>query len=91
MNERLAQQLLIDLEIAHDRFQRREALAWLVLCYDTDHAGDSFTEAAIGCYGPFGSPEVALIEKVKHDASSIDGFVNVIVPLYPPVEWKDEK
>jgi hypothetical protein len=37
------------------------------------------------------TPEEALIELVKHDESSDPAFKNVIVPLYPPVLWKDEQ
>jgi hypothetical protein len=90
MDERLAQRLLINLEIAHDEFQRREALAWLILSYDGDYDVREEAGAIVGAYGPFDSPEEALIQKTRHDASSLEGFVNVIVPLYPPVEWRGQ-
>ena len=91
MDENLTEKLLIELEIAHDRFQRREALAWLVLCYEPAALAAGHEDAIVGTYGPFSSPEEALIQKTKHDDASLEGFVNVIVPLYPPVQWKDEQ
>ncbi len=92
MDDDIRQRLIASLEIAHERFQRREASGWLVLCYDEeppDPSDDS--KIVVGCYGPFASPEEALVQAGKHDAASEYGFSNVVVPLYPPVDWKDEK
>jgi hypothetical protein len=89
--DNLTEKLLIELEIAHDRFQRREAIAWLVLSYESEALAAGHTDAIVGNHGPFISPEEALIQKTKHDDASLEGFVNVIVPLYPPVQWKDER
>jgi hypothetical protein len=83
--------MLAGLELAHEEYQRRTALAWLVLCYDEEAIKDGDHDGIVGCYGPFASPEETLIEKVKHDAASEEGFANVIVPLYAPIRWKDEK
>jgi hypothetical protein len=91
MDERIAKKLLVDLEIAHFNFQRREAMAWLVMCYDTSLEVSEETDGIVGAYGPFGSPEEALVECGKHDNASLPDFKNVVIPLYPPVVWKDEK
>lgn len=85
----LRQRLIGALEIAHEQFQRREATAWLVMSYDAEMLEEFGNEAVVGCYGPFATPEEALLQAGKHDSSSLEGFKNVIVPLYPPVEWKD--
>jgi hypothetical protein len=90
-DDNLTERLLASLELAHDDYQRRTALAWLVLCYDEEAIKDGDHDGIVGCYGPFASPEETLIEKVKHDAASEEGFANVIVPLYAPIRWKDEK
>jgi len=91
MDEQKARELLVDMEISHQRFQRREALAWLVLCYDSEQIEEHGADAIAGTYGPFPSPEEALVQAGKHDASSMDGFANVVIPLYPPVNWRDEQ
>jgi hypothetical protein len=93
MDEWMRQQLLASLDIAHEQFQRREAIGWLVMSWDrqdVEQEGVSFGSSIVGCYGPFASPEEALVECGKHDNSSQSGFENVIVPLYPPVEWKEK-
>jgi hypothetical protein len=80
--------------MAHEQFQRREARGWLVMCWDrqdVEDEGMTFASCVVGCYGPFDTPEQALIECGKHDASSQPGFENVIVPLYPPVRWREEQ
>jgi hypothetical protein len=87
----LTERLLASLELAHDDYQRRTATAWLVLCYDEEAMAGHDRTGIVGCYGPFASPEETLIEKTKHDVASVEGFVNVIVPLYAPVPWRDEK
>ncbi len=85
----IRQHLIAALEIAHERFQRREAMAWLVICYDEDPPDEDGRHVIIGAYGPFASPEEALVQAGKHDAASEFGFRNEVIPLYPPVEWKD--
>jgi hypothetical protein len=87
--DHIRERLLQSLEIAHERFQRREATAWLILSVD-DEAPEGDPEF-VGAYGPFASPEEALVECGKHDATSLEGFRNHIIPLYPPVLWKDER
>jgi hypothetical protein len=87
--DHIRERLLRSLELAHERFQRREASAWLVLCMDDESPEDRGPEF-VGTYGPFATPEEALVECGKHDASSLDGFKNYVSPLYPPVLWKDE-
>jgi hypothetical protein len=91
MDEHLRDRLLMGLEILHGQFQRREATAWLIVCYDGELDPREHTDGIVGAYGPFATPEEALIELVKHDESSDPAFKNVIVPLYPPVLWKDEQ
>jgi hypothetical protein len=91
-NDEIRDRLLASLELAHERFQRREAMAWLVLCYDEEPPDpEDGRYVIVGAYGPFASPEEALVECGKHDASSGFGFRNEVVPLYPPVAWKDGK
>ncbi len=86
----ITRRLIASLEIAHDRFQRREAIAWLVICYDEEPPDpEDGRPVIVGAYGPFASPEEALVQVGKHDASSEYGFRNEVIPLYPPVEWKD--
>ncbi len=88
MDEEIARQLIASLEIANMRYQQREASAWLVLCWDEDpEIGSGFE--IVGTYGPFATPEEALVQCGKHDACSEFGFKNEVVPLYPPVDWKD--
>lgn len=92
MDDHLHDKVLLGLQILHEQYQRREATAWLVLCFadDDDSADLPFAECIVGTYGPFASPEEALVEAGKHDSSGLEGFTNVIVPLYPPVKWRDE-
>jgi hypothetical protein len=92
MDDNLRERLIIGLEMLHDQFQRKEALAWLVLCYHEEAERElGLSECIVGTYGPYATPEEALVEVGKHDNHSDEGFKNVIIPLYPPVRWKDEK
>ncbi len=92
MDDDIRQRLLASLEIAHERFQRREATAWLVICWDEEPPDpEDGKHVLVGAYGPFASPEEALVQCGKHDASSGYGFRNEVIPLYPPVLWKDEQ
>ncbi len=92
MDDQTRAKLIASLELAHDRFQRREAIAWLVLCYDEEPPDpEDDGPVIVGAYGPFVSPEEALVECGKHDNSSESGFRNEVIPLYPPVQWKDEQ
>ena len=94
MDEWTRQHILAYLDIAHEQFQRREAVGWLILSWDkqdVEQEGVPLATAIVGCYGPFATPEEALVQAGKHDASSLPGFDNILVPLYAPVEWKDER
>ena len=87
--------LLFDIDRLHDHMERQDALAWLVVCVDHDSIQRGDPNCVVGTYGPFSSPEEALVEAGKHDANSLErdegdpGWSHLIRPLYPPVTWKD--
>ncbi len=92
MDDEIRDRLLASLELAHERFQRREATGWLVICFDEEPPDpEDGRHVIVGAYGPFSSPEGALIEAGRHDAASEYGFRNEVIPLYAPVDWKDAK
>ncbi len=90
MDDELSRRLMASLELAHERFQRREAIAWLIICHDEEPPDpDDGPNVIVGAYGPFASPEEALVEAGRHDAASEYGFRNEVIPLFTPVQWKD--
>lgn len=84
---RAARDFLADVETATDMIDRIEATGWLVICVDLE------SNDIVGAYGTFDTPEQALIEAGKHQATSLDepgeaGWQHVVKPLYPPVKWR---
>lgn len=83
--------LLARVEATSDAMDRRDASGWLVVCTDLEAGEDNI----VGCYGPFPSPEDALIELQRQVETSLPvgedeaGWGHFVKPLYPPVFNKD--
>lgn len=75
--------LLTEVEIFEQRLAEREASGWIVIVYFP-------TTATAHSYGPYPSPEAALIEKTQMDKAHGDDDVDstetvtLIAPLYAP-------
>ena len=89
-------QLLFDIDRMQDHMERKNALAWLVVCIDDEAVQKGDVNCVVATYGPFASPEDALVEAGKHDATGLRmnadepiGWSHLIRPLYAPVDRKD--
>ena len=87
-------ELLADVEATSDAMDRADASGWLVVCVCLESIQNDEPNCVVGCYGPFESPEVALIEAARHQATSLHdpgepGWAHLVKPLYPPVEWRE--
>lgn len=90
--------LLAQVEVTSDAMDRADASGWLVVCVDLESIEHGESDCVVGCYGPFATPEEALVEAGRHDATSLDkthlsepgepGWVHLVKPLYPPVRWR---
>lgn len=81
-----------------DAMDRNDASGWLVVCVDLESVAEGEADSIVGCYGPFDSPEEALVEAGRHQATSLDttslhepgeaGWAHFVKPLYPPVKFR---
>lgn len=85
-------EFLAKVEATMDEMDRQDASGWLVVCIDLDAVSRDEPDVVVGCYGPFASPEEALVEAGHHQATSLPtddaGWAHLIKPLFPPVRWK---
>lgn len=87
---RAARDFLGEVEAVEGAVERMEASGWLVVCIDLE------SDDIVGAYGPFETPEQALIESGRHQATSLGelvepgeaGWRHVVKPLFPPVRWR---
>lgn len=75
-----------------DAMDKRDASGWLVVCVDLEAVEHGEPDCIVGCYGTFDTPEEALVEAGKHDATSLEtpaGWAHFVKPLFPRIEWKE--
>lgn len=82
-----------------DAMDRRDASGWVVVCVDLESVQRGEPDCIVGCYGPLDTPEEALVEAGKHDATSLNkthlaepgepGWAHFVKPLFPRIEWKE--
>jgi hypothetical protein len=81
--------LLARVEATSDAMDRRDASGWLVVCIDLECIELGESDAVVGCYGPYDSPEEALIAAGRHATTSLPlapgekGWAHLVKPLYP--------
>lgn len=86
--------LLARVEATSDAMDRADASGWLVVCVDLENVQHGEADCVVGCYGPFASPEEALVEAGRHQATSLEvgdgpGWAHFVKPCFPPNEWKE--
>jgi hypothetical protein len=90
--------LIARVEETSNAMDRRDASGWLVVCVDLEAVAFGEADTIVACYGPFATPEIALIEAGRHQATSLSethlaepgepGWAHFVKPLFPPIEWK---
>lgn len=99
MMRRALGELIARVEETSDAMDRADASGWLVVCIDLESLEHDEADCVVACYGPFNTPEEALVEAGKHQATSLDkthlaepgeaGWMHFVKPLFPPVAFKD--
>jgi hypothetical protein len=86
--------LIARVEETCDAMDRRDASGWLVICVDLEAVVEGEKDSIVAAYGPFATPEEALVEAGRHQGTSLDvepgdaGWAHFVKPLFPPIEWK---
>lgn len=89
-------QFIFEIEKTSDEMDRADATGWLVVCIDNEAVHRGEEDCVVGCYGPFATPEEALVEAGRHDSTSLPledddlGWTHLIKPLYSPVNWRSD-
>lgn len=80
--------LIADVEATSNAMDRRDAKAWLVVCVDLECVQLNESDCVVACYGPFESPEEALVAAGKLQSTSLKvpagdpGWAHLVKPMF---------
>lgn len=86
---------MFEIEKLSHEMDKEDATGWLVVCVDDAAVARGEEDCVMGCYGPFDSPEEALVEAGIHDKEIAEmlehnpdehGWHHLIKPMYPPTQ-----